>query len=463
MDMESAPEKPADSAGRNEKELQEQVQKRVHSRLAPLFSRYGMNPADLEAVLKWKPIVLIIGNYSSGKSTLINEILGQDLQRTGQAPTDDSFTIITAAGPGRQPATIPGATLVNDERLPFSSFKTYGEQLIAHLRMKTVDLPALENLAIIDTPGMLDSVAEKDRGYNYMGVLGDFAKLADLIVLMFDPHKAGTIKETYTAIRNTLPETSGEDRIVFAMSRIDECDNLADLVRSYGTLCWNLSQMTGRKDIPRIFLTYSPAVARHTNGLEAWADERRHLIERIMAAPSFRISHILQDVDKRVNELKMTAEAMVSFGIGGRRLLRKTAKIALLAGVFLFFFLDVIIRELSGFPEQTFLSSLLAGRIDPANLAIPTVGLLGVLLLASLWLTKWQLPHYRRTSQQEIDRLIALDSAHREHAWARVRPHVIALINSAGAKNLWLAHHRNLYRIRKFIREDLREFYSKLG
>ena len=80
----------------NEKELQNQLQTKVKRRLAPLFNRYKMDFSELESTMKWKPIVLVIGNYSSGKSTLINELVGQDIQRTGQAPTDDSFTVITS-------------------------------------------------------------------------------------------------------------------------------------------------------------------------------------------------------------------------------------------------------------------------------------------------------------------------------------------------------------------------------
>ena len=80
----------------NEKELQKQLQTKVKKKLEPLFARYKMDFGGIDAALKWKPIVLIIGNYSSGKSTLINELVGQHIQRTGQAPTDDSFTIITS-------------------------------------------------------------------------------------------------------------------------------------------------------------------------------------------------------------------------------------------------------------------------------------------------------------------------------------------------------------------------------
>jgi len=184
---------------------------------------------------------------------------------------------------------------------------------------------------------MLDSVSERDRGYDYSAAVKEFAKLADLIILMFDPLKAGTIQETYNTIRNTLPEATGEDRIVFVMSRIDECDNLADLVRSYGTLCWNLSQMTGRKDIPRIYLTYAPSLAMASDELAVWAAEREELKQKIRKAPGLRVSHVLQNVDKQTQELHLIAEAMWSFAQGGKKILAQTFKRTMLGGGSLFF------------------------------------------------------------------------------------------------------------------------------
>ncbi|HID04076.1 MAG TPA: dynamin family protein, partial [Desulfobacterales bacterium] len=115
-----------------EAKLQTEIQNKVNKRIAPLFSKYNMDFASLDSGMKWKPIVLIIGNYSSGKSTLINEIIGTDIQRTGQAPTDDAFTVLTSEGSDR-PEEVPGSTLINDENLPFVKFKKYGEKLTAHL------------------------------------------------------------------------------------------------------------------------------------------------------------------------------------------------------------------------------------------------------------------------------------------------------------------------------------------
>ncbi|MEJ2656598.1 MAG: dynamin family protein [Desulfobacterales bacterium] len=244
--------------------LRTELVKMVSDNLSPAALQYGYSDVPLETNIKWRPLVLVIGNYSSGKSTLINEFLGADIQTTGQAPTDDSFTVITcddSKSTGTDVQVVEerdGKFLLNDPEYPFETMRKHGQRFAAHFRLKKVNAPFLETLAVIDTPGMLDSITERDRGYNYQEVIGDLAQIADLVLVVFDPHKAGTVRESYISIRETLPTRTFEDRLIFVLNRIDECASFADLLQVYGTLCWNLSQITGRKDIPPIRLTYSP-------------------------------------------------------------------------------------------------------------------------------------------------------------------------------------------------------------
>lgn len=446
----------------DEKKLQAELHQQVRTRLLPLFNRYGLDYGDLESILKWKPMVLIIGNYSSGKSTLINEILGRDLQRTGQAPTDDSFTIITAHGREDGEPHVPGATLVNDDALPFARFKSFGEQFIAHFRLKKVDEPFLANMAIIDSPGMLDAVTEKDRGYDYLAVLGEFAKLADLVVLMFDPHKAGTISETYAAIRTTLPESAGEDRIVFVMSRIDECDNLPDLVRSYGTLCWNLSQMTGRKDIPHIYLTYAPSVARPSEMLSVWQEEREILKKKILSAPGFRVNHILQDIDRQVNELQLLCEAMTGFSRLGRTMVAEQVKIGLIGVLAAFLLTDFLLKNSIGVPQQTLVSSLADGSFVSGHLLLPLAGVAVVSLFCWLWISRLRFPRLVKECLADPSRLVALDTPYKKGLWRKVEKKVAKLLGQARLADLGPGHGTNLKKVRAFLGRDLRDYYEKI-
>jgi len=446
----------------DEKKLQAELQHHVRTTLLPLFNRYRLDYSDLESVMKWKPIVLVIGNYSSGKSTLINEMIGQNIQRTGQAPTDDSFTILTSYGRTDGEQEVPGSTLVNDETLPFGRFKSFGEQFISHFRLKKVDAPFLENMALIDSPGMLDAVTEKDRGYDYLAVLGEFAKLADLVVLMFDPHKAGTISETYTAIRSTLPDTTGEDRIVFVMSRIDECDNLSDLVRSYGTLCWNLSQMTGRKDIPTIYVTYAPDVAEPSEILAVWREEREQLKKKILSAPGFRVNHILQDIDRQANELLLVCEAMCTFSSMGRTILAGVGKFALVAGLAAFLLTGPILKGLTGMPDESLINALLQGSVTPQHLVIPLTGVAIVCFLAWLWFTRWSFPRLVRRCQARRAGLVNLDSNYKENLWSKVEGKAGSLLSRARLGDLGGVHARNLSRIRRFLVRELQDYYNKI-
>jgi GTPase SAR1 family protein len=445
----------------NDKELQKQLQAKVKKKLEPLFAKYRMDFGGIDAALKWKPIVLIIGNYSSGKSTLINELVGQNIQRTGQAPTDDSFTIITS-DPGIDNLETPGSTLVNDDNLPFGHFKNFGEKLISHICMKQISSPLLQNMAIIDSPGMIDATTEYNRGYDYMKVLGEFAKMADLIVLMFDPHKAGTIKESYDAIRNTLPEKSGEHRIVFVMSRIDECDNLSDFTRSYGTLCWNMSQMTGRKDIPHIYLTYSPTVVAQAKVAEGWPQEREDLIQKIMKAPGFRMNHILEDIDRQVNEVQIVAQAVNAFLTRAGKVFWKFANVTVAVALVLFFFGDIFLQSLIGMPDTTLIAALRGGSLAPANLVGPAVLALLALFAGSFVYSKLVFPQLRRRALAVGAGLVRLDNDYRRNLWAKMQGKVRENILGLKVGDLWAGYGRSLGRIENFLNYDLKRYYERI-
>ncbi|PHR28106.1 MAG: dynamin family protein [Desulfotalea sp.] len=445
----------------NEKELQKQLQTKVRRKLEPLFIKYKMDFGGIDATLKWKPLVLIIGNYSSGKSTLINEFIGQDIQRTGQAPTDDSFTIITSDA-GCEDVETPGSTLVNDPNLPFQHFKGYGEKLISHICMKQVASPVLDNLAIIDSPGMLDATSEKDRGYNYAQVLGEFAKMADLIVLMFDPHKAGTIRESYEIIRNTLPEKSGEHRIVFVMSRIDECDHLSDFTRSYGTLCWNMSQMTGRKDIPHIYLTYAPAEVKPGDVAEGWPQERAELIEKIKRASGFRINHILEDIDRQVNEVEMVAETVAAFLKRASKVYWKFANVSIAVALLLFFFGDVILNAITGSPETTLLTSIRMGPFTPFALILPTFLAVCSLMIGSLAYSKIAFRQLKKKAVANGAELLELDNDYRKNLWDKMSGKAKENLEALGPYDHWRGYGRSLTKIQNFLNNDLKKYYEKI-
>lgn len=430
----------------------------LKTRLTSTFKSYGVDINELLTPLKWKPLVLVIGNYSSGKSTFINEFLGDNVQRTGQAPTDDSFTVITSDE--GEDENVPGNTVVSDERLPFLSLRKFGEGLISHVSLKRVKSAALDNIALIDTPGMLDSVTEKDRGYDYLSVVGELAKVSDLIILMFDPYKAGTIKETYEAIRTTLPGTTGEDRVVYVLNRIDECDNVSDLLRSYGALCWNLSQMTGRKDMPRIFLTYSPDRAQSNS--ETWMNEREELVKVLKTAPRMRLNHMVQEVDRSVRDLSLSIEAFTNYR---KRLIDKIKRIAVtgaIASIVAFLFGDLTMKIFTDYPDTPLTWALIDRTLSGEHLVWPFIWLAAVLSITFLTISRFIFPRLKRNTLKNLDNLVVLDNAYKKDLWGRTKTTVHKSITDKGIKHLFTPHGRHLGKVERFLENDIKPLYGRI-
>ena len=401
----------------------------VEEYLTPVALRYGYSDTPLEANIKWRPLVLVLGNYSSGKSTLINDFLGATIQATGQAPTDDSFTVITYddTAPGTNSISVTeerdGQFLLNNLEYPFDSLKKHGQRFVSHFRLKKVNSPFLKNLAIIDTPGMLDSIAERDRGYNYQEVIGDLAQIADLVLILFDPHKAGTVREAHTSLRDTLPDRTFEDRILFVLNRIDECASLMDLLQVYGTLCWNLSQMTGRKDIPTIHLVYSPQAA-HASANGAKADtgflfhlenQREELKRAISLAPRFRLDHLASFVETHGERLSHLLEGLISYRAHLRRLRMKSGTIGLLVSI------------MGGAATILALKAIDVLPLTDPQMTWGAGGMI-VLIFFVIWtrvLKQFLESRFHRHRMKTIDSLTALGNQTRLDSWKAIRELVI--------------------------------------
>ncbi|NVM20163.1 MAG: dynamin family protein [Desulfobacterales bacterium] len=418
--------------------LRAELVQMVSDHLTPVALRYGYSEVPLEANIKWRPLVLVLGNYSSGKSTLINEFLEADIQATGQAPTDDSFTVIAYEDTASADSTVriteerDGKFLLNSPEYPFEILKKHGQRFASHFRLKKVNSPFLENLVLIDTPGMLDSITERDRGYNYQEVVGDLAQIADLVLVIFDPHKAGTIREAYVSIRETLPAHTFEDRVLFVLNRIDECASLIDLLRVYGTLCWNLSQITGRKDIPLIRLTYSPhATAGSTNGsgrdtgyLRYLENQREELKEAILQAPCRRLDHLATFVETHAERISHLLEALIGYRRGVRMLRIKHA----LAG----FVVSMLCGSVAAFAMM--MTSAFAGIDQRVQVGAGGVVALVVVFFWMTVLKKYFVSAFHRDCLNDFDRLTPIENQTRRDSWQAVRDLVYVYLKKTGGR-----------------------------
>jgi hypothetical protein len=273
---------------------------------------------------------------------------------------------------------------------------------------------------------MLDSVTERDRGYNYQDVIGDFAQIADLILVLFDPHKAGTIREVHTSLRETLPARTFEDRVLFVLNRIDECASLNDLLRVYGTLCWNLSQITGRKDIPMIHLTYSQRAGIDSRNqrendlsyLQYLENQREDLKQAVLEAPRHRLDHLAAFVETHSERLSQMLEALVNYR---RKRLSHCLK-NLITGALL----SIVC---AGATIGALLISGVLGGLDPVGLLL-TEGLLSTafFLIWILGIWKISVRRFHRSQLEQSESLISLKTQTHQDNWKAVQDKVVAFL-----------------------------------
>jgi len=267
------------------------------------------------------PFVFLVGNHSSGKSSFINYVLGRDVQTAGVAPTDDCFTVVA---PGPEDTDQDGPALIGDPDMGFSALRQFGPTLIHHTQLKVRKDTNSPSFMMIDSPGMIDSPVSQsgmpqgggevsmDRGYDFQGVVRWFAEKADVVLLFFDPDKPGTTGETLNILLHSL---GGMDhKLLIVLNKADQFKKIHDFARAYGSLCWNLSKVIPRKDLPRIFTMCLPNKTEGAEtgsigaGLSDLHQTRDDVVAEVMKAPKRRVDNVVTHLNDSVHLLLMHAQ-----------------------------------------------------------------------------------------------------------------------------------------------------------
>ena len=85
-------------------------------------------------------------------------------------------------------------TIANASHAAESLQKIAGKNFLSRVVMKYVPEAKLQDLMLVDTPGMIDTLQNRD--YDFMQAIKWFTNRADLILFFFDPEKPGTTGES---------------------------------------------------------------------------------------------------------------------------------------------------------------------------------------------------------------------------------------------------------------------------
>uniref|UniRef100_A0AAZ3QZS8 Sarcalumenin n=1 Tax=Oncorhynchus tshawytscha TaxID=74940 RepID=A0AAZ3QZS8_ONCTS len=227
-----------------------------HSAIKPMETAYKYNELRAHEVtdgeITSKPMVLFLGPWSVGKSSMINYLLGvhgtpQQLY-TGAEPTTSEYTVVMHGDKFR---SVEGIVMAADSSRSFSPLEKFGQGFLE--RLVGIEMPhkLLERVTLVDTPGIIENRKQQERGYPYSEVCQWFIDRADLIFLMFDPTKLDVGGELATLFKQMKGRES-QIRII-----LNKADSLSsqDLMRVYGALFWSMAPLINATEPPRVYVS----------------------------------------------------------------------------------------------------------------------------------------------------------------------------------------------------------------
>uniref|UniRef100_A0A803NYU5 Uncharacterized protein n=1 Tax=Cannabis sativa TaxID=3483 RepID=A0A803NYU5_CANSA len=287
--------------------------KRLYTeKLKPLEVAYRFNdfvsPLLTSSDFDAKPMVMLLGQYSTGKTTFIKHMLKCDYPgaHIGPEPTTDRFVVVMS-GPDER--SIPGNTIAVQADMPFSGLTSFGGSFLSKFQCSQMPHPLLDEITFVDTPGVLSGEKQRtQRSYDFTGVISWFAAKCDLILLLFDPHKLD-ISDEFKRVISSL--RGHDDKIRVVLNKADQVDT-QQLMRVYGALMWSLGKVLNSPEVSRVYIgSFNDKPVKESAlgpmGQELFEKEQDDLLADLVDIPKKACDRRINEFVKRARAAKMHA------------------------------------------------------------------------------------------------------------------------------------------------------------
>ena len=297
--------------------------------------------------ISWWPLISILGTFSAGKSSFINQYVGDTIQKTGNQAVDDKFTVLCFSS-DNSVRVLPGIALDADPRFPFYQMSEAidkvaegeGSRIDTYLQLKTCPTDVMRGKILIDSPGF-DADSQRD---STLRITDHIINLSDLVLVFFDARhpEPGAMRDTLEHLVAGTVRRKDANKIMFILNQIDTTaaeDNLEDVVAA-----WQRAIAQGGLVSGSFHTLYNEeaAVKIDDAGLEQRYKKKRdadlHEITKRIAQVSveraYRIIGALENFSNRI-EKEIVPELQTAVSVWRRRVL--IADAIVLIPLFVFF------------------------------------------------------------------------------------------------------------------------------
>lgn len=200
----------------------------TYRQMDKVLYRLGLLAEDesLATRITWWPLISVLGTFSSGKSTFINTMLGENLQRTGNQAVDDKFTVLSYSHHDAS-RTLPGTALNNDPRFPFFRIGAEiekvapgeGRRIDTYLQLKTTGAQHLKGRTLIDSPGF----DADDQRRSILRLTDHIIDISDLVLIFFDARhpEPGAMQDTLDHLVSKASVRADSNKFLYVLNQID--------------------------------------------------------------------------------------------------------------------------------------------------------------------------------------------------------------------------------------------------
>jgi len=267
---------------------------------------YG-HSALTEADFRAKPMVLLTGQYSVGKTTFIQHLLQRDYKNIniGPEPTTDRFMAIYHAK-GRD-EEVTGENLAIKKDLPFQQLTQFGQNFLSKFQGATMENQVLEGITLIDSPGVLSGDKQRtNRGYPFEDVIGWFADRADKVLVLFDVSKldiSDEFKRVLEVVRKKAPPT----KIDIILNKADAL-SAPQLMRVYGSLMWSLGKVFATPEVCKVHIgSFWDKPLQNTDMRRVFENDETALYDSLAALPKSSGKRKVSDFIRRAKLVRTNA------------------------------------------------------------------------------------------------------------------------------------------------------------